>query len=443
MKRQAVWAIGLLVGAVAVAALMIFLRPEPAQEEQVAQVPLVETIALEQAAGPIQVLGSGTVGSREEVSIGAEVGGKLTFVSASFREGSVVGGGSTLFRIDTTDYQNNVRTARADVAAQNVAVLQAQQEVSIAQAELARFAERQDAGSALASVIDADDYASRFLPPQSVANAAASNSARRAPTSAPSNLATREPQLRSARAARDRANANLASAQTSLARTRVTAPFTGIVRSETAAVGTLVQPGQVLGTIVSTASYEVRISLTEAEAALIPGVLKPNNARIPARVFSDFGGLRYGWDAYVDRANNILDPQTRTIDVFLRVPNPLRGGRLVDGEEPSGAAPPLLLGSFVSAEITGASLASYAAIPAEHLRTGNRIWVVRGGKLRILPVRVIQRTDDLAYITTPTLAEGGRLVTSSLRAAVDGMDVRVNRVAPAPGAGAGSGSGDE
>ena len=433
MKRQALWAIALLVGAIAIAALMVILRPEPEEQEQVEQVPLVETIAFDPASGPIQVLGSGTVQPREEVSIGAEVGGRLIFVNSNFREGSVVGAGATLFRIDTTDYQNQVRTARADVAAQDVAVLQAQQEVTIAEAELKRFAQRQNSGNALADAIDADDYASRILAPQGVDGGAdTAVTAADAEKSAPSNLATREPQLRSAEAARERAAANLADARTSMARTRVTAPFTGIVRSETAATGTLVQPGQVLGSIVSTSSYEVRISLTETEAALIPGVLKSSSARIPARVYADFGGLTYRWDAFVDRANNILDPQTRTIDVFLRVPNPLRGGVLMTEGEEGGATPPLLLGSFVRAEITGANLSSYAAIPAQFLRTGNQVWVARDGKLRILPVRVIQRTDELAYITTPSLAEGGRLVTSSLRAAVDGMDVRVNSVAPQP-----------
>jgi hypothetical protein len=61
------------------------------------------------------------------------------------------------------------------------------------------------------------------------------------------------------------------------------------------------------------------------------------------------------------------------------------------------------------------------------LRPGNEIWVVRGGKLRILPARVIQRTDEVAYVTTPSLGQGGRLVTSPLRAPVDGMSVRVEK----------------
>jgi hypothetical protein len=52
------------------------------------------------------------------------------------------------------------------------------------------------------------------------------------------------------------------------------------------------------------------------------------------------------------------------------------------------------------------------------------VWVVRDGRLRILPVRVIQRTDEIAYVTTPSLAVGGQIVTSNLRAPTDGMRVR-------------------
>ncbi|MDG2004028.1 MAG: hypothetical protein P8J20_11925, partial [Novosphingobium sp.] len=57
-------------------------------------------------------------------------------------------------------------------------------------------------------------------------------------------------------------------------------------------------------------------------------------------------------------------------------------------------------------------------------------WVVRGGKLRILAVRVIQRTDDVAYVTAPSISKGGLLVTNSLRAPVDGMAVRTEKPAP-------------
>ena len=404
-----------------IAALMILLRPAPAEEERAQIAPLVETVAFEASSGEIPVIGSGTVQARDEVTVTVQVSGRLTYIHPAFREGGIVQSGATLLRIDETDYRNDVRIAEADVAAQDVAVLQAEQEVEIARDELARFAQRGAQGGV--------DTSTAILPPRSLetggeANLSSSNADMPDTQTAPG-LATREPQLRSAQAARERAAAGLADAELFLSRTRVRSPFRGLVRSADAVVGSLVQPGQVLGSIVSTSSYEVRVSLTADEAALIPGLLEDNRSRIPASVTFEYGGKTYRWPAYVDRANAILDAATRNIEVFLRVPAPLSGGVPVSGEENGGEVPPLLLGAFVSAQITGASVEPYAVVPALAVRPGNQIWVVRGETLSILPVRVIQRTDELAYVTTPSLEEGGLIVVSSLRAPIDGMAVRL------------------
>jgi RND family efflux transporter MFP subunit len=431
MSRQAKLALAILGGAVLIAALMIVLRPTPDAVERVDRAPLVQTVPFTASSGPLMVRASGTVQPREEVTVGAEIGGRLVYVNPAFREGSSVGAGSVLFRIDPSDYRNRVRSAQADVAAQDVAVLQAREEAQIAQEELRRFASREGQRAGLGPVIDEDDYAARILPPRALAK---DSPAGQPQADAPARLATREPQLRSARAARERAAAQLADAQLALSRTAVKAPFTGLVRSENAAVGTLVQPGQALGSIVSTGAYEVKVSLTEDEAALIPGLLEARRGGIPASVFFDYGGTTWRWDARVDRADAILDPETRTIDVFLFVGNPMRGGSPAGEGDQTQAAPPLLLGSFVRAIITGGSNVPYATIPSTALRPGNEIWLVRNGKLRILPVRVLQRTDEVAIVTTPSLAAGGRVVTSSLRTPVDGMAVRVEQPAAKPAA---------
>ena len=427
MSRQVILALAVLGGAILLAVLMVTLRPAPEEQERVEQAPLVETVAFEQATGPLEVRGSGTVQARETVTVGAEVAGRLVYVNPAFREGSMVRRGATLFRVNPVDYQNQVRTARADVAAQDVAVLQAREEVAIARDELERFARRQASRDVLQAGIDADDYAARILPPALMVQDSLEGAERDG--AAPSRLATREPQLRSAQAARERAAANLEAAQLSLSRTNIAAPFGSLVQEESAAVGTLVQPGQVLGTLVATDAFEVRVALTEGEAALIPGVLRPGASRIPASVTFEYGGVSYRWDAFVDRADPILDPQTRTIDVFLQVPAPLRSGRPVSGSGDAPAGPPLLLGSFVEARIAGDITVPFARIPIAALRPGNEVWVVRDGRLRILPVRVIQRADTIAYVTTPSLALGGQIITSNVRAPTDGMQVRLARQA--------------
>jgi len=418
MSRQLLYSILLLLGGTSIAVILYLMRPQPVEEERVEQVPLVEVVPLQEASGAIPVLGSGTVQAREEVTIAAEVSGRLTYVNPNFREGGSVAKGAVLLRIDQSTYLNQVRVAEADVAAQGVAVLEAEEEVAIAREELNRFAARaQDTRGAASGD-------TRILPPREMEPSAA-QAAKAEESGASRGLATREPQLASAKASRDRAEATLSDAKLALGRTIVRAPFAGLVRSESAAIGQLIQPGETLGALVATGTYEVRVSLTADEAALIPGLLTPSSGRVAASVTTEYGGKIYRWPAFVDRANAILDSATRNIEVYVRVPSPLRGGRPID-EADEGRAPPLLLGAFVNAEITGASLDSYAAVPSEAVRPGNEIWVVRDGKLSILKVRVIQRSDEVAYIVEPSLGQGGALVTSSLTAPIEGMPVRTS-----------------
>ncbi len=431
MSKQLKLVLTVLGGAIAIAAIMWVLRPKPEQETRVQTAPLVETQVLPLASGPLVVSASGAVEARETVSIAAQVSGRISYVNPAFVEGGSVGSGAVLVRLETADYTNRVRSARADVAAQRVAVLQAEEEVRIARTELDRFDDRTQ--NSFAASIDSDDYASRILPPADL-----QRTRRAATASTPRNggLATREPQLRSARAALQRAQANLADAELALGRTTIRAPFAASVAVETAAIGAVVQPGQALGELVSRNGYDVRVGLTEAQAALVPGLFSGGDGRIPASVSLDFGDDRFEWSAFVARADAARDDQTRLIDVFLRVPDPQSGGRRIQeaNEEASNGstrAPPLLLGSFVQAQITGASIGTYLAVPVEHLRSDDTLWLVRKGKLAIVPARIVQRTDDTAYVTIPRLSGAVRLVTSTLRAPVNGMAVRVERPAAA------------
>ena len=428
MSRQAKWAIALLIGSIVIAATLIALRHQPEEKPVEETVPLVEVEAYTVNSAALEVWGTGTVRPREEVALGTEIAGRIVWVNPAFREGSYVGRGATLFRVDPVDYRNRVRIAQADVAAQNVVVQQAQQEVAIAEVELDRFVERESSRLALSRSIDDNDYAARILPPNGLDMAGERSRTR---TAAPNRLATREPQLLAARAALERARAQLADAQLALARTAVSAPFSGIVQNEDLSVGTQVQPGQVLGTMVAASAYEVSVSLTESQAALIPGLFAAGGANTPAAVELDYGGNTWRWNAVVDRADPILNPETRMIEVFLRVSDPLRGGMATGDAEEPGSSPPLLLGSFVNASITGGVGEPYAIIPLRALREGNTVWLLAGGKLRIVDVDVIQRTDRFAYVSSSQLGNGGNVITSDLRTPVDGMQLRAERAGEA------------
>ncbi len=431
MKRQRVIGGLILLAAILIAALLILSRSQPEEKPPEELIPLVQAASLEIRSGNLMVTGSGTVRAREELTLAAEVAGKLVYVNPNLREGQRIARGATLFRIDTSDYRNAVQTAQADVASQGVAVLQAREEVALAKAELERFRERGASGNAYASVDDSD-YAAQILPPDTLAKNKAAT--RQQPTKklSANGLATRQPQLNSARAGLKRAQANLANARIALNRTVVRAPFSGVVRTEQIAVGSFVQPGQSLGSLVGTSEFEAVIPLSEKEAVLIPRLFeKSKGGRIDAAVFSSYGGKRYRWQAYVDRVNSVLNPKTRTIDVFLRIPNPLRGGApalLQKDEEGSArapAAPPLFVGKFVGAEITGIALENYAILPLAALRAGNKIWLVRDGRLNIVEVDIFQRTDKSAFISTEGLGDKPAVITGNLKIATEGLRVRI------------------
>ena len=400
-RRSFLIATGILGGAVVLAAVMIALRPDPPLREPGSQAPFVTTAPASERDGAIPVYSAGTVRPRAEIDVAAQINGKVASVAPAFQSGGRVSTGEVLFRIDDADYQNRVQQARANVAAQLVALLQAEEEARIARAEYEGFLRRR-----------ADD----------------------APPGEASPLTLREPQLAAARAALARDSAALADAELALSRTEVRAPFSGIVRTEFVDVGQFVAAGQGVGRLYADDAVEVVVPLSDADAALIPDLWMldagDGDTSVEATVMAEYGDGAYTWSGYVDRAEAALDEQTRTIDVVVRVPGPFAGGRrVVDGEEVADG-PPLLVGQFVEVRVAGAAPERYFTVPRSALRTGNEVWALRQDTLvTIVPVGVLQRADELVYVTG-SLADGQAVVLSGLQFATEGMVVRTSGDGP-------------
>ena len=346
--------------------------------------------------------------------------------------------GQTLVRIEQADYENDVQQARADVQQQQVSVLQAEEEVQIAREEYRRFQERQQRrdGSRFAG-IDDDDYAARVAEGNgSSAGAGAgtpTTQAARDDTSGGPRLVFREPQLEAARAAQDRAQAQLEDARLALERTTIEAPFDAVVRSEDVDEGSYIAPGQTIAQLYAADAVEVVVPLSNDEAALIPNLWaldagRSDDVRIPALVYADYGASRYRWEGYVDRAEAALDEATRTIDLVIRVERPFEGGEVVglpeergDGPELSPVtAPPLLVGTFAEVAVEGATLDRYFVIPRPALRRGDEVYAVRQDSLvEIVPIQLLQQHESDLYVRG-NLEAGQPVITSDLQAVTDG-----------------------
>ena len=381
-------AAAIVVGAVAVAVFLVSLAPEPERREPPSRIPYVETAAIAAGSGAITVYGAGTVRPSAEIDIAAQVGGRVVWVDPGFRSGERVVAGQTLFRIEETDYRARVREAEAALADRKVALLQAQEDAAIARAEYERYTGRQDAAGPA------------------------------------SPLTLREPQLEAAQAALKREEARLARANLALSRTRIEAPFDGFVREESVALGQLAVPGERVGRLFAADAAEVVVPLSDADAALIPGLWTTEEGEVSARVIADYGGVRYAWPGYVDRAEASLDEQTRTIDVIVRVPDPFAAGQRLETAGGPLGDPPLLVGKFAEVAIEGLAPRDYFQVRRAALQPGNEIWAVgRDGVVRIVPVRVLQRGDDEVFVTG-AFERGQAAIIGGLQFATDGMAVR-------------------
>ena len=375
-----------------VAYLMVWLKPEPEIRPLTFQAPFAITAPAVVGTGAIPVYGAGTVRPVAEIDVAAEINGKVVWVDPAFQSGGRVRKGQILFRIDDADYRNRVQQARANVAAQHVALLRAREEAQIARAEYAQFRHSQT------DIAEANP------------------------------LALWEPQIEAARAAVVRDSAVLADAELALARTKVHAPFRGVVQTESIDVGQFVVAGQSVGRLYATDAVEVVVPLSDANAVLIPDLweLKAGDGdrRVVARVIAEYGDGSYAWEGYVDRAEASLDEQTRTINVIVRVPNPFTSGTRVEaaGADPG---PPLLVGKFAEVQIEGIIPDQYFILRRSALRPGNEVWAVRDDtRLTIVPVRVLQRSDDKVFVTG-TLKAGQAVVIGGIQVATEGMVVRI------------------
>ena len=408
-RRSFLIAAGILGGAVVLAAVMIALRPDPPLREPTSQAPFVTTAPATGRDGAIPVYSAGTVRPRAEIDVAAQINGKVASVAPAFQSGGRVSAGEVLFRIDDADYLNRVQQASANVAAQLVALLQAEEEARIARAEYEGLLRRRGGD---------------------------------APPGEASPLTLREPQLAAARAALARDSAALADAELALSRTEVRAPFSGIVRTEVVDVGQFVAAGQGVGRLYADDAVEVVVPLSDADAALIPDLWMldagDGDASVQATVIAEYGDRAWAWSGYVDRAEAALDEQTRTIDVVVRVPDPFAGGRATTLEDGGAGAssddgrggPPLLVGQFVEVRIEGAAPEQYFTVPRAALRTGNEVWALRQDTLvTIVPVGVLQRADELVYVTGP-LVGGQAVVLTGLQFATEGMVVRTGAAGP-------------
>jgi len=394
MKPRMKWLVPLaivFVGALGVV-VIASLRPEAKTIRSEILAPLVRVQRVTFESVEFKVTAHGTVAPRTESDLVSQVSGPVVWVSPALASGGFFELGEPLIRVDPADYDVALESARAAVA-------RTESEHQRATKELDR--QKLLAKKSVASASRYDD---------------AENSERIAAAA-----------LREARAARKRAERDLE-------RTEIRAPYAGRVRQENVGVGQFVTRGAAIGRIYAVDYAEVRLPVPDADLGFLdlPMLYRgdsPEGDGPPVRLRARFAGGEYSWTGRIVRTEGEIDARSRMVNVVARVEDPYgRESDSATGSAVGGAAharPPLAVGLFVEAEITGRTVENAVVLPRAALRSGDRVLVVSAERrLHFRPVTVLRRERETAVIGDG-LAAGDAVVVSPFAAVVDGMAVRI------------------
>jgi len=346
---------------------------------------LVEVTAVERGTFRPTIVAMGSVRAEQEIVLSPRVGGEIVAIAESFTPGGFVAAGEVLLQIDPADYE--------------AALLQRQSELRQATAELEMELGRQDLAKRDYEQLEgtiSDEYKTLVL---------------------------RKPQLDTARAGVEAAEAAVRQAQLDLERTRIRAPFAAHILSREANVGSQVAPGQPLGHLVGIESYWVEATVPVADLRWIDF---PQDGGAPNPDSGSFARIRNraAWPEDTSRTGRVhrligaLESPTRLARVLLTVADPL-------AHEPGSAGlPPLMVGSFVEAQIEGKPIEDVIRMDRDYLRQNDTVWVNEGGVLGIRDVEVVFRDKEFAYIGAGLSADD-RVVTTNLANVVEGASLRL------------------
>ena len=374
----------------AITAILVANRPEAKQRETTPPVLYVQTLIAESRDERFLIRAQGTVGPRVETTLVSEVSGQVVDRAASFVAGGFFRKGDILLEIDPRNY-------RAEVA---------RTEAMVAQSRTAIARELVLAGR------PADDW--QRLRNLSVDDAEMEQ------------LALRKPGLAQALAELESASAMVEKARGDLERTRIRAPYDGLVRTRLADIGQFVNAGTPLAETFAIDRAEVRVPLRQAD---LPFLELPPPGADPARtdppavtLEADIGGERHQWSGRLVRTEEVFDPRSQVLYGVVEVDDPY--GLHSAGE---GAAVPLRVGTFVSVRIEGREAFDVIRLPRYALQPGERVWIVTEEDT-IEPRDVdIARRDEAWVWIAGGLEPGTRVSVTSVANPIAGTPVRVTQ----------------
>ncbi|WP_158162222.1 efflux RND transporter periplasmic adaptor subunit [Grimontia hollisae] len=422
LRRKLLFFPALAVG-IAVLVIAINSRPDVPVKPALSKSRSVDVIILQQSGIAPVVTGFGRVTPKLTWQAIAEVNGKVIYRNPALEKGSVLPAGTELLRIDPTDYQLAVAQAQAEVSVRearlaklvldetslNTTLRIEKRRLSLSQDELARKKNLRQKG--LTSQSDLDTEQQAFLSQQAqVQDLEAQLKV------LPDEKRITEAELNASQLALEQAKRNLG-------KTRIVLPVDSRIAEVNIERDQVVTPQQVMVVAHGLGAVEVDAQVSIHDMQTVFDTLNGDLAQgfaeklheLDASVSLSSGSFKGEWKAGVARLSDTVSLNQATVGVILEI--------ALDEEKKQGGAaqPSLVNGMFVKATIEGKPV-SHWVIPERALR-GDSIYLIDDGKLKIVPVEVLFRRGELVAINGD-LKAGQQLVLNDLLPAVPGMALK-------------------
>ena len=354
----------------------------------------VDVLVLESSNYNIQIESYGTVQPRTQSLLMAQVGGQITSINPSFRDGGFFKKGAILLEIDPRDFQANVKIAEAQLMDGKQALLEEKARAVQAQKDWQR--------------LGGDET--------------------------PSDLVLRKPQMLAAKAKLVSASANLDKARLNLERTKITAPYAGRTLKKNADLGQVVSANAQLGEIYATDAVEIRLPIRNRDLAFVnlPEQYDTDDVSAGSSIMTSpavevVSSLlkEQSWLGKIVRTEGAIDPQARQLHVVAQIENPFSAK---NRRGANGAA--IKIGQYVTAKISGKNIKSALVVPSSAIYQGSFVYLAKNEKLLRQEITIAWQNGKQALISQG-LNAGDQVITTPLGQVTTGTGIKVNQASNA------------
>jgi membrane fusion protein, multidrug efflux system len=350
----------------------------------------------------------GEVTAARTVDLRALVAGEVASVSPNLVEGGVVKAGETLLQIDPFNYEAALVRARSEkvesiarqdettarIATEQQALKRAQEQLTLAEREIARFETLRRSGSASNAQLDAAQLR------ESTA-ASAVDQRRNA-------ILVLEAQAKREAAPLDRLDLAIANAERDLANSTLKAPFAGIISNAGAENGKLLTPNDRVATLVAIDKVDVRFTLGDAQFGRLVADGKPLEGRGITAIWRS-GGSEFTRKGIISRVAPLANARDGGFDVYAGL-LPVDAGAAVWRP-----------GAFVEITLEDRLEKGVFSLPQSAVFPGGLIYRI-GEDARLVEVKTeLRGYDGARVLVSADLPDGSELLMTRLTEAGPGV----------------------